>query len=126
MSLFRYSIDDDPKIAAAIQEIYNTYGDLVSVGSKKKQLIKFGRNTDLSTTQEQVWLQGGTEDLPSDNIINTLVSTNAGDDQTVTIEGHTISGNNLTFVTQPATINGTTDVTLTTSLARATRLLNGS
>ena len=40
------------------------------------------------------------------------------------IEGHTISGSDLTFVVQTATLNGTTPVTLTTPLRDATRMFN--
>lgn len=110
-------------IAHAVETILDVYGDTVTI--KDKTLRKFGRNDDIDAdVQEMVWLAGGIETLPTGNTINTLVSTNAGDGQTVTIEGHTLSGGDLTFVSQTATLNGTTNVTLTTPLARATRIIN--
>lgn len=109
----------------AIREIYETFGDRVLI--KPKGLRKFGRNVDLGTSEEQIWITGGSETLPTGNTINTIVSTDAGDDQTIRIEGHTIDGSgNLTFVTQDAVLNGTTAVTLTTPLARATRAYNNT
>lgn len=102
----------DVWLTHAVNEIESTYGDRVSIELKEKSLIKFGRNEDVGTTEETVWLVGGDETYPTTNAIDTIVSTDAGDDQQVIIEGHTISGNDLTFVTQTATLNGTTNVSL--------------
>ena len=115
----------DPRISHAINVISSQYGDTVSVFEKAKDLRKFGRNATVGTSFETIAnLQGATanETFVSTNIIDSIVSSNAGDTQIITIEGHTIDGSgNLTFVTQNATLTGQTEVTLTTPLARANR-----
>lgn len=69
---------------------------------------KWGRNPDLdSANAEQVWFTGGTETLPTSDLIDSLVSTDAGDDQTVIIDVMTISGTTLTRVVQEAVVDGT-------------------
>lgn len=108
----------------AIDVIRNEDSVEVSVDTKAKDLTKFGRNTDLTTTEELVWIQGGIETLPTTNAIDKFSSSDAGDDQDVVVEGHSISGGNLTFVTQTVTLNGQTETSLDTALARATRLYN--
>lgn len=107
----------------AIAEIYNTYGDRVII--KPKTLIKFGKNTDIDTgVQETVWQVGGNETYATGNTIDTVVSTSTSDTVAVTIEGHTLSGSEFTFVSQTATLTGQTDVVLGTPLARVSRLYN--
>lgn len=119
-----YSIDQLGRIAHAIREIENTYGDNVSVYQKSKSLIKFGRNDDVGTTEETVWLRGGLETYATGNDIDSVSSSNSGDTQSIIVEGHTISGDELTFVVQSVTLTGQTPATLTTPLYRATRLYN--
>lgn len=109
--------------------IFSTYGDTVSVAEKKKSLNKFGAatvGTSFTTVQE---FQGSeiNETFVSTNLIDSISSSSAADtSKTYTIEGHTIDGSgNLTFVVQDATTDasdGRTKVTLSTPLARATRL----
>jgi hypothetical protein len=114
-------------VERAIKNIEADYGDTVSVESKNKALIKFGVNPDIDTgASETIWQFGGNETYATGNDIDIVVSTDAGDTQAVIIEGHTISGSDLTFVTQTATLNGTTNVTLSTPLYRATRIYNDS
>lgn len=117
-------------IALAEARIQDTFGDTVSVQEKKKTLLKFGKNVDLDTAWETVWVQGGDETYVTDNLIDTISSSNAGDTQEVTIEGHTVSGTGtdaqFTFVVQTATLNGQNKVVLTTPLARVSRLANNS
>jgi len=121
------SVVPDFKLAHAIKSISDTYSDTVDIWEKGKVLNKFGYNPDLDTgVAETIWNQGGNETLKTANDIDIIVSTNAGDTQDVVIEGHTISGSDLTFVTQTATLNGTTNVSLTTPLARVTRVYNDS
>lgn len=116
------------RVNEAIRNILGDFGDVVSVAQKNKKLVKFGQNNALGTTQQLVWLYAasqGIESLPtSGNPIDTLSSSNAGDAQDVIVEGHTLSGSELTFVSQAATLNGQSKVTLSTPLYRATRLFN--
>lgn len=122
-----FSTDDSFRINAAINEILGTYGDTVSVESRAKSLLKFGRNNLVATTGSTIMtLPSGinSETYVSSNAIDRISSSSGSDTQIVTIEGHTISGSNLTFVTQNATLNGQNKVTLTTPLARCTRIFN--
>jgi len=123
------TIDDEPEINYAITRIKQDFGDNVSVFRKGKSLFKFGRNTKVgnSTSGYTLWSTGtdeAHETYVSTNAIDTLSSSSASDSETVVIEGHTISGTDLTFVVQTATLNGQNKVTLTTPLARATRIYN--
>lgn len=120
------TIDNAALVQHAINEIASTYGDTVSVQSKKKSLNKFGRRTGLTTTESTIMgLQGSEihETLVTTNLIDSIVSSSTSDtSQTIVVEGHTIDASgNLTFVTQEAALNGRTEVTLTTPLARCTR-----
>ena len=109
-------------IKRAEAEILGTYGDTVSVAQKRKSLAKFGRTSTAGTSESTVWRTGGNETLPTTNAIDEIVSTSGSDTGVVFIEGHTISSNELTFVTQSATLTGTSPVTLDTPLARVNRL----
>lgn len=112
------------RILRAIREIKVQFGDDVSVISKGKSERKYGYNADVGTTIETVWQVGGDETFPAGNNIDIVTSTAAGDTQDVLIEGFTLSGSALTFVSQTATLSGTDNVVLTTPLYRATRLIN--
>lgn len=119
------SVIADFRLNFAVRNIQLTDAIDVDIWEKGRELIKYGRNDDLdSGVTEMIWLQGGTETIPSSNDIDEIVSTDAGDTQDVTIEGHTISGSDLTFVVQTVTLNGTTPVALTTPLRDATRMFN--
>ena len=114
------------RISQAEAVVLSTYGDTVSVADKKKNLNKFGTNSTVGTSFETVaQFQGAVanETYVSTNIIDSIVSSDAADTQTIVVEGHTIDGSgNLTFVIQEATLNGQTEVPLTTPLARCTRM----
>lgn len=119
-----YAVSD---IGQAERVIKSTYGDTVSVAEKAKNLLKFGKNVDLDTgVKETIWATGGNETYVTTNVIDTISSSDAGDTQEVTIEGHTVSGAGasaqFTFVTQTATLNGQNKVVLDTPLARVSRL----
>ena len=109
-------------------EILSTYGDTVSVAEKNKSLHIFGLRSDATTSDVLVAnIQAGDgvladETLLAANSITKIVSNHASDTMDVRIEGHTISGNDLTFVVQTATLTGTTPVTLSTALARCSLL----
>ena len=123
------TLDDDPRMAYAISQILADFGDNVSVAAKKKILRKFGRSDDIDTGSfKEVWMNTtiAEETLVASDLIDTISSSSAGDTQAVTIEGHTISGSDLTFVSQAATLNGQTKVVLATPLARSTRIFNNS
>lgn len=123
---FQASIPDY-SVATAIREIFDTYGHTVSIEEKAKGLLKFGRNDNLQNgVRELVWEQGGIEVLPGNgsNPIDSLISTDPGDDQSVIIEGHTDDGSGKTFVVQTPVLDGTNRVVLSTPLNRATRVYN--
>lgn len=119
---------DSPEILHAIDVIKETYGDTVSVQDKKKDLLKFGRNELVGTSTATVMtLPAGEvhETYVASNLINSIIS-DAADTVDVIVEGHTISGGNFTFVTQTATLTGTTVVALGTALARVSRVYNNN
>lgn len=123
------ALETGTQIAQAERVVLSTYGDTVSVATKAKNLNKFGRSANVDTGQECVIseFQGATqyeETFVYDNLIDRVSSSNAGDTQAITIEGHTIntSTGDLTFVVQNVTLNGQTPVSLPTPLARCSRL----
>jgi len=120
------TIEDDPHIAAAIKQIYLDFGDTVSIKDNDRacSLRKFGRNGLIGTTIETVMeFQGAEthEDYPSTNSIDYVVCDDAAFTGTVAIQGKTISGTNLTNISQTATLNGHTPVAIT-PMARAERV----
>lgn len=118
---------DGMDITQAQNVIMGTYGDTVSVATKKKNLNKFGRtvNADSGIKTTVGIFQGSVvnETHVSTNVIDSIVSSDAGDTtQDIAIEGHTIDGSGvLTFVSQTVSLNGQTEVTLGTPLARVSR-----
>lgn len=121
----------DWRIQHAIDVIYEQYGDIVSVNDKKKDLLKFGRNEALSGTEATIMTFAGSEvaeTFVTDNDITHFASADSADQSIpLVVEGHTLSGGNLTFVTQTVTTNasdGQTKTALTTPLARVTRVYN--
>ena len=114
----------DNRILAAINEVQKSAGVAISVASKGKALLKFGRNKVVGTSGAtlQEFLAGETDETYlSDNLITHYASSNAGDTVSGVIEGHTISSGLLSFVTQTFTVAGQTKTALATPLARATR-----
>lgn len=128
MSYFGNTIDTDTLIQQAIDEVSSSYSDTVSVKQKKKSLHKWGENLQVGTSRATVMtLKSGVTDetLLSSNGI-TSFSSDSGSDTTqnlALVEGHTISGSNLTFsVSTPASsLTGTTNASLPVNLARITR-----
>lgn len=116
---------EDYWIQHAIREVQNTYGDDISVSAKKKSLLKFGQNEGVGTSESTIMEFEGTETSEtyvSSNAIDSLICTDnafAGD---IYIEGHTISGTDLTFASQTVTASGQTRVAFGTALARVTRM----
>jgi len=108
----------------AEDEVLFSYGDIVKV--KPKSLLKFGENTVVGTAEATVmeFIDAEiNETYVSTNAITSIISDGANT-QDVRIEGHTISGNDLTFVVQTVTLTGTTAATLGTALARVSRISN--
>lgn len=120
-----YGVPVDFWLAKAIRDIKVNYGHNVSVGEKGKDLFKFGRNHSVGTTRATVMTLPGSElseTYVASNLITTVSSSSGSDTRQITIEGHTLSGGNLTFVVQTITLTGQTQATLTTPLARASRV----
>jgi hypothetical protein len=115
-------------IKQAIDVIYSTYGDTVSVSEKKKNLLKFGSRTTVGTGWETLMTTQGSETaetLLSTNGITTVVSSSGSDTSTIKYEYHTIAGDSATFgVSTDVTLTGTTPVTLPTAAARVSRAYN--
>ena len=117
----------DGRLVQSEREIQSTYGDVVSIDRKAKSLLKFGKSAELSAnTLETVWTVGGNEVYVSDDGITHISSSSASDTQEVRVEGHTISGDDLTFVVQLVTLSGQTPVALNTGVARISRISNNS
>ena len=95
-------------------------GVRVTFNDYAPSVIKFGRNNDVDTATETVWLTGGDETLPTTNAIDSIVSAEA-DTSEITLVGHTVADGAFTRVVQTVTLTGTTPVTLGTPLARVER-----
>lgn len=122
--------NEDFWIRKAINEIFATYGDIVSVDQKNKSLLKFGRNQLVSTsktTLAKMPVGIDNETFVSSNLITQISSSSGSDTGDVTIEGHTSDdGLNFTFVTQTVTMTGQTAVVLGTPLCRVSRVVNNA
>ena len=125
---------NDYWVTHAADVILSTYGDTISVLDKAKDLVKFGRTSmNANTNWQTVEIQPDTsiegETYLSANSIDSIVSSSTADiaansSSDVKVEGHTISGGVFTFVVQDAILVGQTPVTLSTPLARASRVYN--
>ena len=119
----------DGRLVQAEREIYQTFGDKVTVDQKAKSLVKFGKSAQLSTGSLQtIWTVGGNETYVNDNLIDSISSSSALDTEVIYLEGHTVTGTGqdqqFTFVTQTVQLNGQTRVALPTPLARASLAFN--
>jgi len=121
-----YNAIRDDGLREAVRQIEAEYG--VRTWIKPKSLRKLGHNGSVGTAAKQtVWDFEQDETYVSANVIDTISSSDAADNIVMTIEGHTIDGNGeFTFVVQTATLNGQNKVTLSTPLARASRLYNSN
>lgn len=120
-------INDMSLLNHAKDVIKKSYGEVVSFSEKGKDLLKFGRNPNVGSSRSTIWYTGqdqANEMYVADNVnsIDTISSNNVADTEVVELQGHTMSGGNLTFVVQTATLNGQNKVTLTTPLNRCTRI----
>jgi hypothetical protein len=123
-----------PTLALAVGQIYSTYGDAVSIIDKAKPLTKFGHSSEIDNSgYKTVWEGTTINDEPPlfgdpavGNTITEVVSATGGDTQTLTVEGHTKAGDDLTFVVQSVTLTGQTPAVLGTALHTCTRAYNTS
>jgi len=122
-------LDGDPWINHAIRVIKEDYGVDVSLDSKDKNLLKFGRSEQIQTTKSTIMtLPTGiyNEAYLSSNLINTMSSSSAADTHDIILEGHTVDGSgDFTFVKQTLTGNGQNQVAFT-PLARVSRAYNAN
>jgi len=123
-------IDESFAIADALNRIYAEFGDVVSVKNKAKDLIKYGRNQNVQTTSSTIWVTGRDQQnetyvADNANLIDSI-SSSTGDVESMTVEGHTMTGGNKTFVVQTVTLQGTTRVPLPIPLNRCTRAYNNN
>ncbi|MES0329157.1 MAG: hypothetical protein ABUK06_02600, partial [Dehalococcoidales bacterium] len=86
---------------------------------------KWGNNTAITTTEEDLWSAGGAYAFPSDSGVSLeVVSSDAGDTtQVVTIEG--LAGN-FTEQSETITLNGTTAVVVPGTWTRVNRAFNSN
>lgn len=113
----------------ALNEIYQTYGYRCEID--RKSLHKFGRYTNLGTSEALICHNGVTpvgfgDTHASTNSLTHLVSSDNSDTQTITVEGMTISGGVYTFSRQTKALTGTTPVALDTPIAVCTRIQNNA
>lgn len=125
----------DPWMEHAKQVIFADDAVNVTLEAKNKDLLKFGRNTAVSTaaTGYTIWATGAdnaheTYVAANTNSIDSISTSTVADTSiSFTVEGHTEAGGNKTFVTQTATTDaasGRTRVALSTPLNRVTRAYN--
>lgn len=120
----------DGRLVQAEREIEATFGDRVSVDRKAKSLIKFGKSGSLSTNRETVWALGGMETYAQDNVIDSISSSSALDNQEIYLECHTVTGTGedqqFSFLTQTVTLNGQQRVALHTPVSRVSVAYNNN
>jgi len=121
----------DARLVQAEREIYQSFGEVVSIDTKAKSLVKFGKSSALSTGSLQtVWTVGGNETYVSANTIDSISSSSVNDQEEIYIEGHTVTGTGVdqkfTFVSQTVTLNGQTRVALPIPLARVSMAYNNN
>ena len=126
----KLNVDSALDIAQAINVVYSTYGDTVSVNSKQKSLNKFGAKSGIGNSNwETVMSFQSTETrltYPSTNLIDSIISSSSADtSKTYVYEGHSVDVNgNLTFVVDEVTTDasdGQTRVALPTPVRNLTR-----
>ena len=121
----------DARLVQAEREIYNLFGDDVSVDAKAKSLVKFGKSAPLSKDETAtVWTVGDNEIYVDDSLITHVVSSSASDVYELWIECHTVTGTGedqkFTFLVQTVTLNGQTPVELPIPVARVSLLRNNN
>ena len=129
-----YIASRDYDLWMAEQIIFGTYGDTVSIASKKKTLLKFGKITDLAATTRTTIASLGSgvlnEVYVASDLITHVASSSGSDTGTMKVEGHTVAGTGtsavFTFVVQTVTLAGQAKTILPTPLARVSRAYNNT
>lgn len=121
----------DARLVQAEREIYQFFGEEVSVDLKAKSLIKFGKSAALVTGSLQtVWTVGGNETYVNSNVIDSISSSSTLDQEEIYVEGHTVTGTGFdqrfTFVSFVVNLNGQTRVALPVPLARVSLIYNNN
>lgn len=117
----------DARLVQAEREVYQTYGDIVSIDAKAKSLLRFGKTGTMTLNEQTVWTIGGHENYLTSNLITHISSGSALDNQLIRIESHTIDASgNFTFVVQTVQLNGQTKVALPTPVARVSSANNAN
>jgi len=116
-------VNDWFNLAAAT--IYEQYGHRIRMG--RKVVHKYGRATDVGTTEVSVNTLGVDEVFVTGNDIDTMSGNNALDNAIVGIEGLVLNADGTTsFLSQEATVNGQSKVLIGTPLFRVNRIWNTS
>ena len=111
----------------AQERILESFGDRVSIISRRKSLRKWGRNENVGTSKSVIMTLPGSETeetLPTTNAITAVSSSSNSDTQNIIlVEGIYISGSDYIFDadTSTQTLTGRTDITLNQALFRANR-----
>ena len=121
----------DYSLRNAISNIYSQYGHKVSIDERASNLVVLGKNASVATTETGSTLMNlpagvNHETFVAGNTIDTISSSSASDAEQLTIYGHTVSGGNLTYVSQTATLNGQNKVVLATPLYRVSKMFNSN
>ena len=112
----------DPALNHALEVIYGINGDSCLI--KNKDLVKFGGNTSVGTTEKTLMgLQGSEvrETYATTNSVDSLICTDDTFTGNIKIEGHYLSGTDKVFHVQTIAATGQTRAALTQPLCRATR-----
>jgi len=116
------------KIQHAVDLIESNFGDKVVISPKT--VLKFGRSLQVNTSTYAtlMTLPSGVynETYATTNAIDKFSSSNAGDTQSIVVEGHKLVGTDFVFVRQTVTLVGQTETALTTALARVSRVYNNN
>lgn len=115
----------DARLVQAEREVYNMYGDVVSIDAKAKSLMRFGKTGQMTLNEQTVWTLGNHEHYLTNNLITHISSSSALDTQLIRLECHTIDGDgNFTFVVQTIQLQGRTKLALPTPVARVSSANN--
>ena len=103
-------------------EILAQYGHVVEID--RKSLHKFGRNTNVGTSEVEINALNQNEIYLGSNGITHASSSSAGDTQEIYYEGMTRVGNIYTFVSDTFNLTGQSSIALPTPVSVCTRALD--